>query len=85
MTRAIILVVLIIVLYQAVKTVFRAANRAYHRDEGSPRLPGQEMVQDPQCRTYIVKDRAVARRSEGMTVYFCSKACADKYEKRHRN
>jgi YHS domain-containing protein len=85
MIRAIVLVVLLIVLYQAVKTVFRAATQAYHRNEGSPRLPGQDMVQDPQCRTYVVKDRAIARRSEGTMVYFCSKACADEYEKRHRS
>jgi YHS domain-containing protein len=85
MIRAIILVVLLIVLYQAVKTVFRAATQAYHRDEGPPRLSGQDMVQDPQCRTYVVKDRAIARRSEGMTVYFCSKACAEEYERRRRN
>jgi YHS domain-containing protein len=85
MTRAIILVVLLIVLFQAVKAVFRAATQAYRRDDGPQRLPGQDMVQDPQCRTYVVKGRAVARRSEGKTVYFCSKACADEYEKRHRN
>jgi YHS domain-containing protein len=43
------------------------------------------MVQDPQCRTYVVKDRALIRRIGGRTVYFCSAACADNYERGHRS
>jgi YHS domain-containing protein len=42
------------------------------------------MVQDPQCRTYIVKERAVLRRIGGAPRYFCCEACADAYAKSHR-
>jgi YHS domain-containing protein len=42
------------------------------------------MVQDPQCRTFVVKGRAVARRIGGRTTYFCSESCADAYERDHR-
>ena len=88
MIRALLYVVLIMVLYQAIKTVFRSAvsssgqgDEPQHR---SGRLPGGEMVLDPQCRTYVVKERAVARRINGSTAYFCCDACAEEYA-RSRN
>ena len=84
--RAILFFILLVVVYQAVKTVLRAALAAYRgSDERSPRIPGEEMVQDPQCRTYVVKGRALARRIGGRTTYFCSAGCADAYERGHRS
>ncbi len=85
MIRFLLITILLMVVYQAVKTVFRSAKDAYHRGEpGAPRIPGEEMVQDPQCLTYVVKGRAVTRRAGGRTRYFCSDACADAYERRLR-
>jgi len=86
MIRALLIFILIVVVYQAVKTVFRAALSTYHDGEKRPpRIPGEEMVQDPQCRTYVVKDRALVRRIGGRTEHFCSAACADAYERDHRS
>lgn len=83
--RAILFLLLLMVVYQAVKVVFRSAGDAYRRDDDrSSRIPGEEMVQDPQCRTFVVKGRAVARRIGGRTTYFCSESCADAYERDHR-
>lgn len=83
--RAILFFILLMVVYQAVKMVFRSAMSIYHGGEPrTPRIPGEEMVQDPQCRTYVVKGRAVARRIAGRTNYFCSVGCADAYERDHR-
>jgi YHS domain-containing protein len=83
--RAVLYFVLLLVVYQAVKTVFRAAMTAYRSgEERAPRIHGEEMVQDPQCRTYVVKGRALARRIGGRTTYFCSAGCADAYEREHR-
>ncbi len=87
MIRALLYVVLVMVLYQAIKTVFRSAVSSYEGEEPrkrSGRLPGGEMVLDPQCRTYVLKERAVTRRIKGSTTYFCSDACADAYA-RSRN
>jgi uncharacterized protein len=84
--RAILLFILLVVAYQAVKVVFRSAMSVYQGGEPrSPRIPGEEMVQDPQCRTYVVKGRALARRIGGKTAYFCSTGCADAYERAHRS
>jgi YHS domain-containing protein len=84
MIRAILFFLLIMVLYQAIKAVFRSAADAYHRGEAPSKLPGAEMVQDPNCRTYVVKDRAVSKRIGGFTHHFCSAACADEYERKQR-
>ena len=86
MIRALLIFILIIVVYHAVRTVFRSALSTYQVGEKRPpRVPGEEMVQDPQCRTYVVKDRALVRRIGGRTEYFCSTACADAYERDHRS
>jgi len=84
--RAFFIFILIVVIYQAVKTVFRAALSTYQAGEKRPpRIPGEEMVQDPQCRTYVIKDRSLIRRIGGRTEHFCSAACADAYERDHRS
>ena len=43
-----------------------------------------DMIQDPQFGTYIPKGEAVRRRIDGEDRYFCSEACADRYEKEKR-
>ncbi len=88
--RAIVYVILALVLYQAIKTVIRSAVSAYEKGEGAPRrsgsrLPGADMVQDPQCRTYVLKERAVSRRVNGSTAFFCCDACADEYLRSRRS
>ena len=84
MIRVLLQLVLIAVIYQMVKTVFRAARDAYRRPEDARTLPGEEMVLDPRCRTYVVKNRSIARRINGMPMHFCSADCADRYEQQHR-
>jgi len=84
MIRAILLFVLFMVIYQAIKTVIRSAVDAYGRPDETRRLQGEEMVLDPQCRTYIVKGRSVSRRIKGTVIHFCSTDCADRYEQGRR-
>ncbi len=89
MIRAILIFILLAVIYQAVKVLVRSALGVPPQGSGGGRggsssLPGSEMVQDPNCRTYVVKDRAVARRVDGGTAYFCSEACADAFSRRPR-
>jgi len=39
----------------------------------------EELVQDPCCRTYILKGTAVRKRVAGRNYYFCSKDCVRKF------
>ncbi len=80
MIRALFIFFLAMLVYSAIKTVLRAAGRAYHDGERKAQVRGAEMVLDPQCRTYVIKDRAIARRIKGNLIYFCSEDCANKHE-----
>ncbi len=84
MIRFLFIFFLAMLVYSAIKTVFRSAGRAYHEGERRARVHGEEMVLDPQCRTYVIKDRATTRRIKGDLVYFCSEDCANKYEAQSR-
>jgi YHS domain-containing protein len=87
MMRGLLFFLAIFVVYLAIKTVVRSAVRSYHDDDEqrrSRRVIGDEMVLDPECRTYVVKDRAIARRIRGSLTYFCSEACARQYEEKNR-
>ncbi len=44
-----------------------------------------EMVQDPQCRTYVPRREAVRRSVGGRDLYFCSAECAAEFEKASRS
>jgi len=84
--RSLLIFFFIVIIYYAVKTVIRSAYTAYH-GEGTPRAryKGNELVLDPQCRTYVIKDRAVTRRVRGKLCSFCSETCARQYEEKNRN
>lgn len=43
-----------------------------------------ELVQDPQCGVYVVKDKALVARIDGRDLHFCSESCRDKYIERRR-
>lgn len=86
MIRSLLIFFVLLMVYYALKTVFRSVVRGYYADERrtSTVLPGEEMVQDPECRTYVVKSRAVTRRINGKLCLFCSETCAKQYEDKNR-
>jgi YHS domain-containing protein len=86
MSRGLLFFLAVLVIYFAFKTVVRSAVRGYHENEQrrTKRIIGDEMVFDPECRTYVLKDRAVTRRIRGTIVYFCSEACAARYTDKNR-
>jgi YHS domain-containing protein len=84
--RNLLTLIIIVLVYYAFKTVLNSAFKAYHDEPDAPaRLKGEEMVLDPECRTYVIKDRAVTRRLHGRPYSFCSEACAQRYEDKHRS
>jgi len=85
MMRLLLFVAFLILAYYVLKTVLRAAVRGYRDEEHRrPRLKGEEMVLDPECRTYVLKERAITRRIGGKLHSFCSEACAKQYEEKKR-
>jgi len=54
-----------------------------------PKAPGRQaeriggtLVQDPQCGTYLPKERAIAVAAGGDTQYFCSDTCREQWARR---
>ncbi len=85
MMRSLLIVIFLFVLYYALRIVLRSAVTGY-RQEGRRRtgLMGEEMVLDPECRTYVPKGRAVTRRIGNKLCSFCSETCAKRYEEKSR-
>lgn len=83
--RGLLIFIAILFIYSALKTVVRSALRAYRGESPPRRLKGEEMVLDPYCKTYVVKERAVTKRIRGSYHSFCSEACAQRYEETHRD
>ncbi len=46
--------------------------------------PVDEMVQDPNCLTYIPRATAIRKNIGGETCFFCCQACADAYGSKKR-
>jgi uncharacterized protein len=66
-------------------TVFQAIKQVLLKPPAPPREKtsrGEEMVQDPECRTYVPRNDAVTAQFKGTTHYFCSTDCRDKYQQR---
>ena len=55
------------------------------KEEFPPRptsIEGEDMVQDPECGTYVPLGDAYKAKINGKTLYFCSKACCEAYRKK---
>ena len=53
--------------------------RPLSRPTAPPRISSDELVKDPVCGTYIVRSRAVGRRTVEGPPYFCSTECAGRF------
>jgi len=64
--------------YRFVQKIRLSGRRDY--DNAGPG-PVDEMVQDPNCQTYIPKSSAIRKNVGGETYFFCSQACADEFQR----
>ena len=44
---------------------------------------GEDMVQDPQCGTFVPRGEALEKTIRGTTYHFCSKECRDRFIQRN--
>lgn len=47
------------------------------------RSENTELIRDPQCGTYFLKQQGVEARINGQSHFFCSKQCRDEYARKH--
>jgi len=82
-TRFLLLAVVAFLLYLVLRSAvnaFLAGLRGAAGRPGVPRAIRDELVKDPVCETYVPRRSAVARSVGATTHYFCSPACADKFQ-----
>lgn len=78
--RLLILIVLAVVVYRAVKSWIGGEARKTVR--GSATQTGQVddvMIKDPVCGTYFVQRKGVSLLQDNQRLDFCSEACRDNY------
>jgi uncharacterized protein len=51
------------------------------RSAGQVPQRGVQMVRDPVCGTFVVRDRALTLTDGRTELFFCSDACRDKYRR----
>ena len=77
--KALIILVLLYIGYKVVMMFRRVKSqevKGYRMDE-PPR--GEDLVQDPLCKTYVPKSQAYVREIDNRQQYFCSRECCEKY------
>ena len=75
--RLVLLALLAYLLYRVLRSFFGPSQKIMKSDTDGVI---DEMVQDPFCQTYIPRRDSVRRVINGQEYFFCSNACADKYE-----
>jgi uncharacterized protein len=80
MMRILLFVLLFFFFYSLLKPSCRFFVRTANRDRTDDSQPsrGEDMVRDPECGTYVVRSRAIARKERGVVRYYCSKQCAER-------
>lgn len=78
MLRLLLYLIIIYAIFNLIKNTFRKPP-----EKDKAKTPeGEDMVLDPECNTYIPRNRAISGRVRGEKVYFCSEKCLERY--RHR-
>jgi len=81
--RYLIIFALLYLCYYVLKKTLLPALRMYkqfkrHRTPSAS--ADKELVQDPQCQTYIPKETALRATIDGKVYYFCSQKCLDEFK-----
>ncbi|MDZ4164361.1 MAG: hypothetical protein U1C55_04470 [Smithellaceae bacterium] len=83
--RLIVAVVIVFVLYRVGRWFIAHLNQKNIRSAKSPQtIAREDLVEDPNCGTYIPLSSAYRETLSGEDVYFCSAKCRDEYRRKHR-
>lgn len=82
MQRVLIYIVLLGIIYVLWKKYAKSFFGSSTSDDSQPAKANAEMIRDPQCGAYFLKQRGVKGVIEGKVLHFCSEDCYDKYLKR---
>lgn len=79
--RFIIIMLLTYLAYKFIMGVFIKKGNQHRHIPGKPgrTANGEDLVEDPNCHTYIPLSNAIKTSVQGKAVYFCSKKCLEEY------
>jgi YHS domain-containing protein len=81
MYRILLISGLLVVLYFLLRQAVRGFKNKKISDGGASVDHGQ-MVEDPECHTFVPRNTAVIEKIDGQTYCFCSKQCAIAFQNR---
>jgi hypothetical protein len=86
MYRVLLYALLFYLGYLALKSMGRRffGDGGHGTPEESSHDDDAELIKDPQCGAYFLKQRGIAARIGDKVVYFCSETCRDEYIRRHK-
>ncbi len=85
MGRLIIIAILIMIVYFTVKSFFKPVKKPKEKPDFPKKEPSgdtSDMVQDPECGTYIPLETAEKAVIKGVPYYFCSEKCRVEHQKK---
>lgn len=78
--KVLIILVLFYAAYRVVTVLRREKNVSIKGHRANDTLSaGEDLVQDPFCKTYVPKSQAYCKEINGREQYFCSAECCEKY------
>jgi YHS domain-containing protein len=81
MYRLLLITALLVVLYFLLRQAVRGFKNKNLGDRGTP-LDQDQMVEDPECHTFVPRRSAVVETVSGQTYCFCSRQCAEAFQNR---
>ncbi len=82
MFRFMVIGIVLILAYLLLKRFLFPSRRVDDRSRDDRRIKGEELVEDPQCHTYVPVSVAYRVSVDGKTLYFCSKECYRKFREK---
>ena len=79
--RLVIGIIVIYLLYRLFRTGFPKVGGKRAAANIKNATVGEELVEDPECHTYVPVSQAIRTEIDGKRVYFCSQKCLERYRK----
>lgn len=83
MIRLLIYGFLIYVMVRVVRFLGRTLMRPDEESDAGPGAANTELIRDPQCGVYFLRQQGVEARIGGERIHFCSERCRDEYLRDH--
>jgi YHS domain-containing protein len=84
MIRLLLYGFIIYVVYRVVKSWAKSVTGPDRNVDSVARSDNTELIRDPQCGTYFLRQQGVDARVDGQTLFFCSEQCRDAFLREHK-